>query len=281
MAKLLVHLHIYYHDQTDYFLSKLANINGCEWDLFVTMPVRDEAVEARLRSFKNDVRIIGVENYGYDVWPFIHIIQQTRLEEYDYVVKLHTKRSVDKAKANKITMCGYRWRDEMVDALLSSRRHFAKLLEMFDRDESVGIACSLLTLQKTSQYQDGSRLSNELARLGITPKDLRFCAGTMFMARASIYRELQRDDITAEIFADSLPQSGTDLSMAHTYERILSLLPSAMGYRIAPVCEDRLCRTYINTSTAVQPLFSWIFSLAREGDDYTKYLRLFGMKFKL
>lgn len=282
MTKLLVHFHLYYHDQTDYFLSKLANIDGCEWDMFVTMPQRDEAVEAKLRNFKNDVHIIEVENYGYDVWPFLKVIKSVNLDDYDYIIKLHTKRFVNKAKANKITMRGFRWRNEMVDALLSSREQFVKVKDMFDNDKSVGLVCSLLTYQKTNQYIPGeTRLCKEFERLGLTPADLHFCAGTMFMAKASLYKILQREDITTAMFVDCSPQSGADLSMAHTYERILSMLPSAQGSRIVPICESRICRAYINAATAIQPFFAWIFTIAREGDNYQKYIRLFGLKFKL
>jgi len=34
--KLLVHLHLYYHDQLDNMIEKLKNIQICEWDLYVT-----------------------------------------------------------------------------------------------------------------------------------------------------------------------------------------------------------------------------------------------------
>ncbi len=34
--RVLVLLHIYYEEQIDYYLDKLRNIAGCEWDLTVT-----------------------------------------------------------------------------------------------------------------------------------------------------------------------------------------------------------------------------------------------------
>ena len=38
----LVHLHLFYYEQTDYFIKKLANINNCNWDLFVTYVEEDK-----------------------------------------------------------------------------------------------------------------------------------------------------------------------------------------------------------------------------------------------
>lgn len=37
MNRLFVHFHVYYHEQIDYFINKLSNINLCRWDLYVTV----------------------------------------------------------------------------------------------------------------------------------------------------------------------------------------------------------------------------------------------------
>ena len=69
--KLLVHFHVYYHDQVDYFIEKMSNINGCDWDLYVTMSEMNPETVGKLRQFKPSAVFIKIENLGYDVWPFI------------------------------------------------------------------------------------------------------------------------------------------------------------------------------------------------------------------
>ena len=89
--RLLVHLHIYYHDQTEYFVGKLANINGCDWDLYVTMNNLNPVTMSLVRAVKPDAHFVETDNIGYDIWPFISIIKSVNLADYDLVMKLHTK----------------------------------------------------------------------------------------------------------------------------------------------------------------------------------------------
>ena len=89
--RLLVHFHIYYLQHVDYFLGMMKNINSVRWDLFVTSPHIDEATENKIKEFKPDARIEHVPNEGYDIWPFIYMVKSICLEDYDCILKLHTK----------------------------------------------------------------------------------------------------------------------------------------------------------------------------------------------
>ena len=281
MAKLLVHLHIYYHDQTDYFIEKMANIGTRhEWDLAVTLCERNPVTEQKLKRFKPDAEFILVENFGYDVWPFIRVIRQKNIDCYDYVLKLHTKHPVTR-KVNKITMHGYQWRDRMVDALLESPERFERSLGVLESDPSAGVIYSLYACRWSNRCRKGMRLYNEFVRLGMMPADMRFCAGTIFMARAEIYKILQSDKIEAGMFNDSVPVSDSDMTMAHIYERVLTMLPSALGWHVVTVCDSLPVRAYICAGTAATRILEWIFSLTRYGEDKAKILTLFGFRFRI
>ena len=39
--------------------------------------------------------VMAVPNRGYDIAPFFHTLNNLDLNDYDYIVKLHTKRDVD------------------------------------------------------------------------------------------------------------------------------------------------------------------------------------------
>ena len=116
MSKLLTVLHVFYHEQVDYFIDKLMNINGIDWDLVVTYSSYSAETEAKLKDFKPDVKMVQVGNAGYDVWPFIQVIQNVDFSEYDYVLKLHTK-GQSKQRLNGLNFKEWLWRDLLVNAI--------------------------------------------------------------------------------------------------------------------------------------------------------------------
>lgn len=284
MKKVLVHLHIYYRDQTDYFIGKLSNICGCEWDLYVTMTELNSETESKLLSFKPDAHIMKVENRGYDVWPFIRVLKAVDLDKYDYILKLHTKNSNTPAnRINGLNLKYYTWRNELVDPLLKNKDIFLKLLENFDRYPEVGLMCSHLLYKHISDglKEDMSKLDNELKRLGLNVKNKKFCAGTMFIARSAPYKLFQDDRIVNINTFPDLPCSHSTGSMAHVYERILTMIVNADGYTVKPIIIDWPKSIYIAVAYFVQPVLQKIFSIRRYGENRMKILTLFGFRFKI
>lgn len=284
MKKVLVHLHIYYRDQTDYFIGKLSNICGCEWDLYVTMTELNSETESKLLSFKPDAHIMKVENRGYDVWPFIRVLKSVDLDKYDYILKLHTKnRSDASSRINGLSLDNYKWRDELVDPLLKKKKSFLKCLEYFRKHPDIGLICSHLQYKKISGglTEDLTALDNELKRLGLNVKDKKFCAGTMFIAMSAPYKLFQNDGlIDIGLFSD-IPHSHSIGSMAHVYERILTMVVNAAGYKVKPIIINWVKSIYIIVAYSVQPVFQKIFSIRRQGEDRIKILTLFGFRFKI
>ena len=95
MSKLLVHLHLYYQDQTDYFIERLSNIT-VPFKLIVTLTEDNADVRRKLLSAVPDADILLVENCGYDVYPFFQAMKHIDLSSYDYILKIHTKNSRNK-----------------------------------------------------------------------------------------------------------------------------------------------------------------------------------------
>lgn len=279
--RLLVHLHIYYHDQTEYFVGKLANINGCDWDLYVTMNNLNPVTMSLVRAVKPDAHFVETDNIGYDIWPFISIIKSVNLADYDLVMKLHTKsRSVIKTHGLKLK--GFAWRDSLVDAMLLDEAQFRKMLGIFERHKETGLVCSRMLWLETINWtaEDGWMLDDELARIGMAVSDRHFCVGTIFIARAQIFSYLQKDNICEQMFAGKT-LSHSKGSMSHVYERILSMSAGIFGYHTECLCSDRLTAFYLFINGLVSPLLRNIFSLDREGYEGKKVLRLLGLKFTL
>lgn len=279
MNKLLVHLHIYYHEQVDYFISKLKNINGIEWDLVVTYSQINNLSNKKILDFKRDTQFIEVENFGYDIWPFINVIKNINLKDYKYIIKLHTKRSVRRCAANVIPMKGFKWRDTLVEGILFSPQYFSKIINRLESQPSLGMISNLMTYSKRNWDTYYPWVERELKRLGLHCNDNHFCMGTMFIARSEVFVPLKSELITKELFQDTKNDQKRDFTSAHYYERLLSVLPSSLGLKHLPMTPRYRDWLVIKTVRILEKPVRWIFGIEKKGKDKRKFVRIFGMEF--
>lgn len=233
MKRLLVIFHVYYQDQVDWFIDRMKNITGCRWDLVVTCSAYTDGLKDKLTAFRPDVRFVEVENVGYDVWPFIKVIKGMDLSGYDVILKLHTKRPLDRKESiNHVDLSGYRWRNILVDSLLGSPKRFERCMSMF-QDASVGMVCSYELFMTLRNYlpEDTVMLKDEAERIGIARSGPGFCAGTMFMVRPAVLDRICRTDFPLEMWTP-VSRSNSTGSLAHVYERLLCLAVGDAGFRI-------------------------------------------------
>lgn len=276
MSELLVHLHIYYNDQVDYFIEKLKNINDTEWDLIVTFSEKNEETIKKLKSLKPDVNLVEVENFGYDIWPFIKVVKSINLNDYKYIIKLHTKREVPKCRPNIITLRGLEWRNALVDGVLYNSEHFRNLINRFRNDEELGMAYSLLSSVSRDYYD--REVKDELSRLGLNKRNRYACMGTMFMMRTDALKPLQSDLVTEEMFRDHKPVSGSFLRNAHLYERVFSHLPANFGYKYLTTYTSKKDFLKIKLMKGLEPIGKFIFCCEREGTAHKKFIRILGIR---
>lgn len=278
--KLLVHLHLYYRDQLPWFIGRLNNLTGFDWDLVVTGACDPDSRKA-LQQLKPDVRFVEVPNVGYDIWPFIYVVKTTDLSIYDCVVKLHTKAPFLKTMhVAGQHLSGYDWRNILVDPLIGSTEIILDNMILLRHNPRVGMLCSAKMFIRTELKEDRRLLTRELRRLGLSTPDRRFCAGTMFMARPAVLEYLKSDKICQEMFSEQM-QSHFRGSMAHVYERILSIAVPALGYRVKPVGVSRSGMVASGFLDIVQKPFKYCFNVERMRDSEAKYLTLMGFRFRL
>lgn len=276
--KVLVHLHLYYLDQLDYMLKKLKNINSCDWDLFVTMTKQDEKAIQKLKGFKPDVHIIQVEDKGFDIWPFLQVLNLVDLENYDDILKIHTKKY---RKKKDFYGRGNAWRNYLIDALLGSRKQFQKNIHLMQMDKSVGLIGSRATLATMGCFEkDDSILFDEMCQShGIPVSQGRFIAGTMFLVRAKCFQRIKDMNFKSEDF-NHIQQTSGRTTTAHTLERLLSRIVEVEGYEIATVRSWKysiLC--------TIRRILRTIFSISNlprksENEPKTKVITILGLKFK-
>lgn len=281
MKPVLVLLHIFYTEQIPYFIDKLKNIVGTDWDLVVTGNI-PESDRRQILSFKKDSVFLPVENRGYDIWPFIAAVKSVDLSKYSFVIKLHTKNTDTNStmRMNGRKFTGSQWRDTMVDALLGSGEAFLKVRKAFESD-STGLvfAMSVCILSRQSRITDSVLLKDELARLGIVPSDLNYCGGTIFAVRAEALQFLKSGAIGPDIFPPS-GESHSDCTITHSYERILCIGVTSQGYRIHLIPQHAFQKFSFKAKRCLQPVLEWIFSIDHKNGG-GKYLTIFGVTLPL
>ena len=286
MSRLLVHFHIYYHDQVEFFIEKMKNIVGCEWNLLVTYSEGSDQTEALIRGFKPDAEFLQVENAGYDVWPFIKVLKTVDFDKYDYILKLHTKNvSPTKNRINGLSLRNERWRNILVDSILADSEQFTKCFNILKNDSKCGIVCAYELSKRRSMGlpEDLSALENEAERIGVSTLSGKFVSGTMFLARLDAFRVIKDADLEVEAFAKHKAASHSTGSLAHVYERLMVFAVYSAGYGAA------LVNTYLKTSVKVflhrffSPVFKRVFSIERigEGDDEHKRLTVMAVPIRM
>ncbi|MBQ9245887.1 hypothetical protein IJ182_06450 [bacterium] len=234
--KVLVHLHLFYEDQADYFISKLKNINGCLWDLYLSYVDCNNETLNKFLLFKADTKLIKVENIGYDIIPFFKILNLVNLENYDYVLKIHTKNKRDYITLTKgfdpkiLYIQRYEWKNVLVDALLLSKQKFRKNLKIISQNK-IGIIGSKIfcfDVAKRNKPEDTYLLSQLKDKLGITTSYPLFIACTMFFAKAQVLEKLK----TITLAEDISNKTGSCGTPVHAIERIFTILAVNMGYEV-------------------------------------------------
>ena len=251
--KILVHLHLFYTEQLDWFLRRLKNIT-CNYDLCVTVVKPDATIEKKIMDFKPDAKILVVPNRGYDVYPFWLALQDFSLSDYDFVLKLHTKNSRDTLYIkNGIKYIGYDWRNDLVDSLIGSKHIFNTNIKKFTNDDCGMVCCKNLIVQFENPIR--RNITKQWAQnLGILYLyDAPFCAGTMFCVRPEFLQNFQKYKFKPSDFS-STSTTGDTTSLAHSLETMFGIMVANKNKKIygADTMKTKIKRLKVHLSKLKQ-----------------------------
>ena len=228
-----MHLHIYYFDIWPEIKKYLQNIGDYPYDLYVTMNVQNNELVDDIKSFHQNTKIFVVENRGYDVGPFVYFLHQIDLENYDLILKLHTKNSKDGVAVviHKRLVSRKYWFPLLIEALIGSKEIFNRNIEAFCKDADLGMigsrylttsSCTKKVQTKVEEIMEQWKMTNYLP--------IKFVAGTMFMVRSSIMQEI-KDHYNITDFEVSDEKKKNEV-LAHVLERLFGTVTRALGYKI-------------------------------------------------
>ncbi|CAG7581320.1 MAG: hypothetical protein SLAVMIC_00784 [uncultured marine phage] len=232
--KLAIVLHLYYQDLWSEFKTILNNLEGYNYDLYVTM-IDNSATLGQTLWIKDQVEKSGgkafiLQNKGLDIGPFLHVLSymmQNALS-YDYVLKMHSKKSLRTAGED----FGNNWRKRLIHPLIGSPNAIERNIHHLSNDR-VGMIGSREWLVKGTQGND-VLINDFKKRLKIQRGD-SFIGGTMFWVRYDIIRKYFNKTNTPQIYNELETGYFIDHhepTKTHSLERILGYIVQDSGYKI-------------------------------------------------
>lgn len=240
-SKSLVICHLFYQDMWDKIYNYLKNLEEIKiFDLYITLAHwNDELVNKIKSSFNPDIKVfVQIVNNpkGADIHPFIHILNQVNLDNYDIVYKLHTKRTVEGnyTKLPEFTNTSFYignglWFDFLYNAILG-KSNTKKVIEKFNNDKKVGCIGFKPLIKNANSYEDIKNYYKGNTELDKT--DYSFYYGTVFVIRANILKCIQN------VYNDNDFIDDTDSKFslyAWIFEALLGYIVSAQGYKFGNV----------------------------------------------
>ena len=225
-ARIAVCLHLYYPELWSEIRDALENLPE-PWDLYVSVPMfAATPVLAAMVRDKPGLKFLPVINRGRDVLPFVHLIASGTFSRYDWVCKLHTKRSPHISG-------GDNWRSALLQGLVGTEVQSSRRLAQLRADPSAGMAGSARNLITVGQEHFLGTNSSGLARLrnqlnlGLPASALPFFAGTMFWFRPIAFAGLIE---VADKKNFPIEMGQTDGTTAHALERLMPEIVAQAGF---------------------------------------------------
>jgi lipopolysaccharide biosynthesis protein len=225
--RIAVAIHAFYPDVLSEILSFTSNLPHSVVLFVTTTADKAKTVETILSKQDREFELIICKNHGRDVLPFLSVIERLVERRFDYVAKVHTKKSPHRED-------GGNWRRELYEAVIGVES-FCRSIVAMENDLNLGMLGPEGHLVSMDTYLGSNleKVAHYAEILGVDQSrllDHAFFAGTMFIARVSAIEPIIRLGISANDFE---PEAGQiDGTLAHALERILGLVVSAARYRI-------------------------------------------------
>ncbi len=224
----VVILHLFYTELWQDVSRYLKNI-PVPFDLYVSIPdgKEDTAAEAVLRDYQNAF-IYRSPNRGRDVAPFVAIYSAIASLDYQYLCKVHTKKSHHLHD-------GDAWRDYLFQELIGSADRVQAIFDNFQQDPTLGMIVPkgfLYSGIDINSMMNQAVLDQLSERLGVGYNRFRFDypAGSMFWCRAGCLRKLGEAGIETTDFPEEHGQ--LNRTLAHGIERYFGILTMDSGYKL-------------------------------------------------
>ena len=81
MKKILVHVHIFYENLYPELKACLLNLKDYNCDYIFTFVKENKTLESDIKSTFSNAKIEIVKNLGFDLGPFVHVLNEVNLSD--------------------------------------------------------------------------------------------------------------------------------------------------------------------------------------------------------
>lgn len=213
-------IHLFYSDIWEEEIKPYLDAIKIPHDTYVTIPkTMPEDIIITILQNNPEVTFYETENRGRDVLPFLQVMNHLGTNTYQYVCKIHTKKSAGRD-------LGTVWRKLLYFDLIGSNGTVSDIIDMFEEDGNIGMITGKNTILDSEKYYLSNREKTDrlLELLHLELKgNYQFAGGTMFWIRPNIIEPLIRLYHTGQlVFESELGQM--DDTLAHAIERFLGIL---------------------------------------------------------
>jgi lipopolysaccharide biosynthesis protein len=238
--KLAIVVHAFYPDVFADIIARLDRLK-IGFDLFLSFPPGG-GEKIRFLTAKKNYRVVAYEceNKGRDIAPFLQMLPEIASEKFDYVLKLHTKKSFHYRD-------GTNWRVRLYDYLLDGGQ-LRSNIDFMENSRHIGILSDpqYIVPMRTNWPPNQKKVRNLARRMGLDRigiDDDAFVAGSMFLARMAALEPLLKISISPSEF--EVEEDQKDGTMAHAMERAFTYSAYASGFELAGAKDaDMVARNY-------------------------------------
>lgn len=236
--KLAVVVHLYYDDAWDTIASRL-NLIQEPYEVFVTLPERNYDIDLASSLPGVEIHKYIVPNRGRDVLPFIRVLQDISAQKYQYLLKIHSKKSQHRAD-------GAVWFDELLAGLIPNAKTVKSIVSTLAKKDTaiIGPAEHIVSLKRhmgsneailrhlLTQTYSTKQADKVLDRREMYP----YVGGTMFWARVDALEPLLNLGLLPDDFQSEHGQ--VDGTLAHAIERYLGVIAQMDDRKIYTVTRN-------------------------------------------
>jgi glycosyltransferase involved in cell wall biosynthesis len=217
-----------YHADTFAQLRTELNCIPDHIDRYVSYPEDSEAHdEATMCAAFPGCTLMPVPNRGQDVGAFLQVLELLRNRDYKFFCKIHSK------VGDKLPPI---WRRALLDGTIGSAQRVSRFEKLFRENSDVMLGGPKELFLHGPSYLMGNsaHMDRMLDKSGLkfdyATAEWGFFAGTFFWIRREVTDKLLACVPSEEFGADEVLRDG---QLAHAVERMVGILPTAMGGRIA------------------------------------------------
>ena len=219
-------LHLYYPELWEEIKGYLDNLEE-NYDLYVSIPTDVEFDTKIISQNHSSSYFYHFLNRGRDIAPFLQLLPTITSLEYQYVLKIHTKKSMHRGD-------GLEWRQDMIIKLIGSKKNISIAKDAF-RNEDIGMVAPAIHLLPIKYFWGSNKeIVDQLSeKLGIRNREFYFVSGSMYWFRPSAISLLEKLKYDMTSFEPEVGQ--TDGTLAHALERFIGLVVLEGGYDILEI----------------------------------------------